>query len=74
MQIRIKNKIYDNSNDHFEDLQKLQKLMFELGFWVCNLNDLEDMWYEISDKVCASWLTIPNTTTELLHYLEMVEV
>lgn len=74
MRIRIKNKIFTNDFDNYEDLLKLQKLMFELGFCIYDLQDIQDMWDEISDNYCACWLIIPETKEELLQYLERIEI
>ena len=74
MKIIINNKVYANADEYAQELVYLQKLMVEVGFGTIPLKELEDMWFEISSKRCASWLCMPKTKEDLLEYLSSVEV
>lgn len=77
MKIIINNKVYSNECKefrHYDDLLKLQRLMEELGFPKIDLEDLRNMWDEISDKYYAGWLVVPSLAENLIPYLEELKV
>lgn len=56
--IILKNKVIEKVN-HIEDCERIKKVLFDEGYDL-TLNEVEEFWYEISDKACACWLSADN--------------
>jgi hypothetical protein len=72
MEIRIGNKVFSNYSDlsYREDLLKLREFMIELGYDNMTLDDIDTMWRDVSDRACASFLSIPKNKEDLLEILQ----
>ena len=49
--------------DDIEDCLKIRKFLMNRGY-DCTLKQAEDIWQQVSDDFCASWLCVPDSEEE----------
>ena len=52
--IILKNKVIERVN-HIEDCKRIKKVLFDAGYDL-TLEEVEELWHNVSDEVCACWL------------------
>ena len=57
-QIVLKNKVIEKVS-HVEDCKRIKKVLLDEGYDL-TLNEVEELWYEISDNASSSWLSANN--------------
>lgn len=57
-QIVLKNKVIERVNN-IEDCKRIKKVLFDEGYDL-TLNEVEELWYEISDSASSCWLSASN--------------
>ena len=68
--IILKNKVIKKVN-HIEDCKRIKKVLFDEGYDL-TLNEVEELWYEVSDKACACWLNADNEEC-IKYWLGLIE-
>lgn len=59
--IVLKNKII-NKVEHIEDCKVIKKILFDAGYDL-TLEEVEELWRDVSNEACAGWLCADNEDT-----------
>lgn len=54
------------------DCERIQRILYDRGYYI-TMDDAQDVWSEHSDRLCASWLILPEDD-ELVFKAVMREV
>lgn len=68
--IILKNKVIKKVN-HIEDCKRIKKVLFDEGYDL-TLNEVEELWYEVSEEASACWLEADNEE-DIRYWLGLTE-
>jgi hypothetical protein len=54
------------------DCRKIQKILIDKYNYELSLTEIESIWQEYSDMMCASWIMLPDSEDELNQEIESV--